>query len=313
MKKIMIGMVLALSVVMVGCGRASLPSKTATGQSAEQVREDIEKISNILKDTTNTIQEVVDSEAVQNVLEKGKDIATSEKTKDMVDKLYENTKKGIEHLEDTQINNAIQNEDINYDELVYTDYYAVVGRAVIELEAPKAGEVVYGGLDKLGRPKYVIGNLTFDLVDRERKEERQSITVDPAGFVNNQKVVIKEKNGEQYKGYFYNRSHLLADSLGGNADLENLVTGTRTQNVGIKNQGGMAYTEEKARTFFKNQTDVSMLYQVIPIYLGDEVVPRYVRVDILTSDGSIDEEVIVKNSATGFAIDYKTGEWKVLQ
>lgn len=196
-----------------------------------------------------------------------------------------------------------------FSNLTFKDYYALNGVASPTVETPKEGEVVYGGLDKLGRPTYAIGHLTYDLISKEKGEDREDIKVDPVGWQKNQRVKITEPTGEEYNGFFYNRSHLLADSLGGAATKENLITGTRTQNVGIKNQGGMAYTESKAREFFAKKTDETMIYQATAIYQGDELVPRYVKVDIKTTDGSIDEQVIVSNTATGYSIDYNTGKY----
>jgi DNA-entry nuclease len=70
---------------------------------------------------------------------------------------------------------------------------------------------------------------------------------DPVGWGENRIVSIKLYNGKKYKGYLWNRSHLIADSLGGKAIRKNLITGTRMQNVGANDgTGGMAYTERKA-------------------------------------------------------------------
>lgn len=217
--------------------------------------------------------------------------------------------KPIASVTKKEVNPSKQAGADKYNTLSYTDYYAINGKAAPTVESPKPGEVVYGGLDKLGRPTYVIGNLNYDLISKEKGEDREDIKVDPIGWQKNSRVTIKEANGKTYNGYFYNRSHLLADSLGGAATKENLVTGTRTQNTGIGNTGGMAYTEEKARQFFAKKTDATMIYQATAIYQGDEVVPRYVKVDIKTSDGTIDEQVIVSNTATGFSIDYNTGKY----
>lgn len=205
-------------------------------------------------------------------------------------------------------NNTIANS--NYDELQFTDYYAVNGEADIVYDVPTAGEIVYGELDNLNRPTYVIANLNYRTVFQARKRGRLPIKIDPIGWnSNNDKVEIKERNGQIYHGYFYNRSHMLADSLGGKPIYENLITGTRTQNVGIKNQGGMAYTEIKAREFFVKETDEKLIYQVRNIYNGNDLLPRYVLVDIKSTDGKIDEQVVVDNSANGFVIDYSNGSY----
>lgn len=211
--------------------------------------------------------------------------------------------------ESSSVTTTTSDKQTDYDKLVYTDYYALNGFADIVYTKPHIGQVNYGGLDKLGRPKYVIANLDYSLITTARKRGRQPINVDPVGWANNDKVVITEDDGRSYRGYFYNRSHLLADSLGGDPTVENLVTGTRTQNVGIKNQGGMAYTEIKARDFFKVPTEETLIYQVRPVYEGNELIPRYVIVDIKSSDGRLNEQVVVKNSANGFKINYKNGSY----
>jgi len=54
-------------------------------------------------------------------------------------------------------------------------------------------------------------------------------------------------NGKIYNGYFYNRSHLIADSLGGRSYKYNVVTGTRQQNVGNNGDGGMQSIEKKEK------------------------------------------------------------------
>lgn len=142
-----------------------------------------------------------------------------------------------------------------------------------------------------------------------KQRGRFPINLNPIGWYNNKEVVIKEKNGQTYYGYFYNRSHMLADSLGGLPIEENMVTGTRTQNVGINNKGGMAYTEIKARKYLDNNTDVELIYQVRNVYFENELIPRYTTIDMISKDKSIDEEVIVCNSANGYTINYKTGEY----
>lgn len=53
---------------------------------------------------------------------------------------------------------------------------------------------------------------------------------------NHVKYKIEWLNGLSYVGDFWNRSHLIADSLGGDALRVNAVTGTRTQNVGGRDQ-----------------------------------------------------------------------------
>lgn len=67
----------------------------------------------------------------------------------------------------------------------------------------------------------------------------------------NPRVGIDLGSGDACNGYLFNRSHLIAKSLGGGDVPENMVTGTCTENVG-RNQpsGGMAYAETLARDWF---------------------------------------------------------------
>lgn len=236
---------------------------------------------------------------------------------DLMDKTRIDSQKSTEQAQTKEerelipdVNLSVPPENISdYEKLTYTNYYSVIGKSNFKLNAPAVGTVTYTNLDSLNRPTGVIANINYDLVESERQQKREPINFDPPGFINNQKVVINDE-GYTYRGFFYNRSHLLADSLGGEAIPENMVTGTRMQNVGMRNKGGMVFTETQARDYFKNPTQNTMLYEAIPIYNGNELVPRFVIVNVKTSDGVIDEQVIVRNTAAGFTIDYSTGNWK---
>src|SRR5699024_12249042 len=74
---------------------------------------------------------------------------------------------------------------------------------------------------------------------------------DPSGWPDsNGEVDVSLPTGDTYHGWFWNRSHMIADSSGGSYDIENLVTGTRMQKVSDNTgNGSMAYTETKLRDF----------------------------------------------------------------
>lgn len=199
------------------------------------------------------------------------------------------------------------------------DYVTKLGAAKVEHQVD-AGTIGYCPLDKLSRAACAYGSLTHDLRVKVQKMGRQDITVDPAGWGINGEVDIPAlagvKGSRAYHGWMFNRSHLLADSLGGDPTKENLITGTRTQNVGSHQAqgqyaGGMAYTELLARDYLaKSTADACPLYYAAtPVYTGDELIPRTVTVDIQSCDKSIDERVSVSNTANGFTIDYKTGAY----
>ena len=197
----------------------------------------------------------------------------------------------------------------------YPDYYRVVGTAVVDFDlAP--GEARYEGLDGLGRTGRAAALVTFDMMREGSEREREDISdVHPAGWGHNREVDIEMPGEKTYHGFLFNRSHLLAKSLGGDDAAYNLITGTRTQNVGDNRgqDGGMAYTEGLARDWLWDHPDGTVYYSATPVYSGDELLPRSVIVDVRSSDGEIDLEVEVFNAAYRFDIDYATGEFAVAE
>lgn len=195
------------------------------------------------------------------------------------------------------------------------EYYIIAGQAVRSAldTAPKAPGVTYAGVDANGRVGRASALISKQMRD-EGSERKRNDLPDPAGYKgNNQRVEIPAVGGgKPYKGYFYNRSHMVAKSLGGKDELENLVTGTRMQNVGMNdssNPGGMAFTETEARDWLDKNPTGTIQYVVTNAYVGSEIMPRSTFVDIRSSDGSIDQHVEVFNTALGYTIDYNTGKW----
>lgn len=189
----------------------------------------------------------------------------------------------------------------------YPDYIIKLGEAELDISTmPEKSTIKYSDLDELGRTQAAYATLTSE----NRKNNERGDLPDPTGWPeSNPKVIIDFGNGKSYKGYFWNRSHLIADSLSGDEIIENEIAGTRMQNVGKNNQqGGMAYTEEKARKYLDSNENGIIYYAVAPIYKDDELIPRATVVDILSDDSSINEKIYVFNCANGYSIDYHTGE-----
>ena len=190
------------------------------------------------------------------------------------------------------------------------DYVLRAGAARVS-KAPAAGQVVYSPLDSLGRTRTVTATVTYAMVARSAGR-RQEIPEDqaPSGWGHNGPAHIALYNGRVYNGYFWNRSHLLADSLGGQAIRRNLITGTRTQNVGANDgSGGMAFTERRVVQYLNSHHQVTCFYRATPVYNGSELLPRAVAVDVRTSDRALYMRVIVYNCAKGYTIDYRTGTY----
>lgn len=220
------------------------------------------------------------------------------------------TQTSAETTTTTVTEKVVDNSIEKYSALIFNNYYVVNGVADFEKEIPEVGKILTGRHDSKGRPSFVIAHLNYDIVSKAKGKKRNRIDEEPPGWQKNEKVTINDPSGKKYNGYFYNRSHLLATSLGGSETTDNFITGTRTQNVGINNHGGMAYTEEKVRNYFKNPTENTVIYEAIPIYKDDEKVARFVKVNVKSSDGSINEQVIVSNTAYGWEINYMTGDYK---
>lgn len=123
-----------------------------------------------------------------------------------------------------------------------SNYYSIGGPAQhpYQTDPSSDGTITYCPLDELSRPTCAYGVLTTESRLQAKQRGRQDINVNPVGWPEkNQKVTIKgyEDPGASYYGWFWNRSHMIADSLGGDPIKENLVTGTRTQNVGLFSAG----------------------------------------------------------------------------
>ena len=225
--------------------------------------------------------------------------------------------------------------DVDYTE--YPDTYKSLGEANLNPDNfPQQGEIVYSDLDELGRSQVAYGTITYDMVEKS-KGTRESWEKDsePSGWYiykkgnayvtekeynenhkgierisNNKEVEINLPNKKKYHGHFYNRSHLIADSLGGRAYRNNVITGTRQQNVGSNDKkGGMQYLEWKVFKYFEKKRPEKVFYYAEPYYEGDELVPRYVLLSAMSEDKEINETVMVFNTATGYKIDYHTGEY----
>ena len=202
----------------------------------------------------------------------------------------------------------------------FPDYYAVIGDA--QIDESKFGDinglknetnnglvVKYTGKDNLGRTLPVYAITSFKAVQKSSAEERPNFKQNdsPSGWTRNEEVSIETSTGT-YKGWFWNRSHLLADRLGGKATSDNAITGTRMQNVGNRsNSGGMYYIEERTVDYLRTHRSAYVYYAVTPVYEKTELIPRYVIVDVRSEDGLLNERVVTYNYQNGYTVDYQNG------
>lgn len=155
----------------------------------------------------------------------------------------------------------------------------------------------YGDLDYLNRCTSAIACIGMDIMPTE---ERGNIgNVKPSGW-----------HTVRYNGidgnYLYNRCHLVGYQLTGeNANIKNLITGTRYMNV-----EGMLPFENMIADYVK-ETNNHVLYRVTPIFKGNNLLASGVLIEAksLEDQGKgIELNVYCYNVQPGIKIDYNTGE-----
>ena len=163
--------------------------------------------------------------------------------------------------------------------------------------AAAAGTELYGELDALGRC-----TATFAVVGAETMptEERGSIgEVRPTGWKMGKYDFVDGK-------YLYNRCHLLGFQLTGeNANVSNLITGTRYMNV----EGMLPF--ENAVADYVHATGNHVLMRATPVFDGDDLVARGVHMmaeSVEDGGDGVAFNVFVYNVQPGVVIDYRTGE-----
>lgn len=227
---------------------------------------------------------------------------------------YEAAKEKVKEFKDKHSNTetASNSTGSDYDESKFPDMYEVLGKA--EIDESKFSTTYSYSHDDLDRTTTAYGLVNYKAVmDSKGWRADFEPNSEPSGWYkgkesNNKKVSVKLPTGKIYNGYFYNRSHLIADSLGGRSYKYNVVTGTRQQNVGNNGNGGMQYIEKKVVDYVE-KTKNNVYYSVEPYYEGNELVPRYVIVNAKSDDGVINEKVKVFNNASGYEINYTDGSF----
>lgn len=161
---------------------------------------------------------------------------------------------------------------------------------------------IYGQLDALERCTYTMACIGQDLMPTQ---ERGSIShIKPAGWHSVQYDFVDGKS-------LYNRCHLIGHQLAGeDANERNLITGTRYMNV-----DGMLPFENMVADYVK-ETGNHVLYRVIPVYEGDNLVASGVTMEAWSVEDNgegICFYVYVYNVQPGVEIDYATGESRLAE
>lgn len=155
----------------------------------------------------------------------------------------------------------------------------------------------YSDLDDLGRCGMVQACVGVDIMPTE---ERGSIgMVKPTGW---QSIKYDCVDG----GYLYNRCHLLGYQLTGeNANVKNLITGTRSLNI-----DGMLPFENLIADFVV-ETEMHVMYRVTPHFEGDNLLCSGVLLEAMSIEDNGEAvlfNVYAYNAQPNIKIDYATGD-----
>ncbi|KXT75671.1 DNA/RNA non-specific endonuclease [Streptococcus sp. DD12] len=203
-----------------------------------------------------------------------------------------------------------------------------------QVEKTPSGTLVFTGkkalvlasLDPLGRAQ----GAHIQLRDRDEPQRKRDsrITVDPVGW-HNYKLPYGEGN---QKAWLMSRGHLVGYQFSGlNSERRNLVPMTNWLNAGNykgmddSNTDSMLYYENRLDDWLAQHPDKWLDYEVVPIYQGNELLPRQIRLRYvgLDSSGQIVpislgspresqtsegiSQVVLDNVSPNANIDYQTG------
>lgn len=194
-----------------------------------------------------------------------------------------------------------------------SDPYVVLNAMSVDAAVPDTGRkgVTYSDLDSLNRAGTAEGIL--DKGNLGKSENRESQVWEPAGF-KNQKVTIDGK-----ATYPYNRGHLLAYTTTFNLDMDgNPSPGAEGSLDNPKNLTTQtAFSNQKTFPIFEKMVRDGMkkgdyYYQVTPVYIGEELVPRGYWMAGSPVDKTPGDKfsVYVWNVMDGAEINYTTGDVK---
>lgn len=160
----------------------------------------------------------------------------------------------------------------------------------------------YSELDSLGRCGVAYANIGKDLMPVEERGEIGMVK--PSGWHTVKYPEVIEDL------FLYNRCHLIGYQLSGeNANVQNLITGTRYMNV----EGMLPFENEVAG--YVRDTGNHVLYRVTPVFTGDNLAAEGVLMEAYSVEDQgegVQFCVFVYNVQPGIQINYATGESKEL-
>lgn len=166
-----------------------------------------------------------------------------------------------------------------------------------EITEAETSYETYEDLDALGRCTLAKASVSQQTMPDQDRESISSVK--PSGWENERYDFVPG-------GWVYNRCHLIGFQLTGeNANQQNLITGTRYMNT-----EGMLPFENEIADYIKSSNQ-HVLYEVEPIYEGDDLVARGVHMQACSVEDDCESlafNVYAYNVQPGVDIDYATGQ-----
>lgn len=223
-----------------------------------------------------------------------------------------------DHKEVSQTNNsstAPYSQD-QYDQLANLDFQsggnAILdvnnGQSTLNIDNWKENKVIYGELDPLNRTTFVTAYL--DKTNLGRSEGRERQVWKPTGW-NQKKVDGKE---------IYNRGHLLAYTSSFNFDMDGKYKegeiGSQDNPKNLATQ--TAFSNQKVQTYYeklvRNAQKVKgnkVLYQIVTVFRGKELMPRGYWLQAIDSAGTLNFNVYEYNVQPNVMFHYEDGTSKI--
>lgn len=162
------------------------------------------------------------------------------------------------------------------------------------------GMVYYSSLDAWGRCGSVTASVCRQILpEEERDDAEERMQVLPSGYA---QTTYPEELVEH--GFLYNRCHLLAWQLGGDASSLNLFAGTR-----FLNTEGMLPYENRVAAYIRRHPDQHVVYRVTPVFMGEEQNCRGVVMEACAQENPEDFHfcVFIYNEQPGIVINHWDG------
>lgn len=246
------------------------------------VSDDIPVVSDLMNELTGTTSQPVKKETKK---ENTEDLNIQQVTVDGA----RMTEKDIPEYNGTDKYVIINNDMSGIDESTFQD--------------DMGGEqILFSNLDEYNRAQTAKAYLKPETYrgSENRNTESNIQNIKPTGW--------KQKNISN-NVTLYNRSHLIGYAmLDTNLDTPyNMITGTRDFNQ------SKSFGMQKFETIIQNSVKggKTVMYEVTPLFKGEELVARGVQMRALSTDGEIEFNVFVHNVQEGFELNYMDGTSKV--